>query len=56
MECAHDPCTCRVEAGGGFCSEVCGLGSVSGPFCGCGHAACETSPVGVDSVIEPGPL
>jgi hypothetical protein len=52
MKCAHEQCTCRVEAAGGFCSQPCGLGTQTGPFCGCGHANCESSPVGVDAVID----
>jgi len=52
MECSHEPCTCRVVEPGQFCSESCGLGTHIGPFCGCGHAECEASPVG--AVLEIG--
>lgn len=45
MECAHEPCTCQVIENAGFCSESCEMGTISGPFCGCDHAACQASRV-----------
>jgi hypothetical protein len=45
MECAHGPCTCHVPEVGEYCSEVCELGAISGPFCGCEHAICEMNRV-----------
>jgi hypothetical protein len=45
MECAHQPCTCHVPEPGEYCSEVCELGAMSGQFCGCEHATCETNRV-----------
>lgn len=45
MECAHEPCTCRVMEKGEFCSEPCELGTISGAFCGCDHAVCQSSRV-----------
>jgi len=45
MECAHQPCTCHVPEPGEYCSEVCDLGAMSGQFCGCEHATCETNRV-----------
>jgi len=56
MECFHEPCTCRVEEVGQFCSESCGLGIGNSPFCGCGHATCEASPVGADPLTLGGDL
>jgi hypothetical protein len=44
MECAHEPCTCQVTDGQTFCSEPCGLGTATGPYCSCNHAECEASP------------
>ena len=43
MECAHKPCTCRVLEPGETCSETCEQTTMSGEFCGCEHAVCETS-------------
>jgi hypothetical protein len=54
MECAHEPCTCRVASAADFCSESCGLGLPGSPFCGCEHAACEGSLVGEDPTLEVG--
>lgn len=45
MECAHEPCTCQVLELGELCSEACELGVMTGPFCGCEHAMCQTSRV-----------
>ncbi len=56
MKCTHEPCTCRVASAGDFCSEACGLGAHGTPFCGCGHAECEASPVGADPVTDAGPV
>lgn len=46
MDCMHEPCTCRDLTEDGFCSEPCRMGTGVGPFCSCGHADCEASPVG----------
>ncbi len=46
MVCEHEPCTCYIADGGLYCSENCRDGSEMGAFCGCGHAVCESSPVG----------
>jgi len=56
MECSHEPCTCRVVEAGQFCSESCGLGTHTGPFCGCGHAECQATRVGSDPFSDGGPL
>jgi hypothetical protein len=56
MECSHEPCTCRVVEAGQFCSESCGLGTQTGPFCGCGHAECQATRVGSDPFSDGGPL
>lgn len=44
MRCAHDVCTCLVTTGEKFCSEACGPGMSSEPYCGCAHTECESAP------------
>lgn len=45
MQCAHDPCTCQVEDGGGYCGPSCrtGISDAQSARCYCGHADCEAS-------------
>jgi hypothetical protein len=55
MECAHESCTCLVMEEGGFCSESCEVGTISGGFCGCDHAVCQASRVrapAIDHAID----
>lgn len=44
MECAHEVCTCQLGSGEEFCSDACSTNMGDGPYCGCGHAECESSP------------
>ncbi len=52
MQCAHDVCTCVVTETGEFCSEACELGTMTGGFCGCDHAACRASRLNAPAIDQ----
>jgi hypothetical protein len=43
-KCAHAACSCMVDAGKKFCSQICeDSKSVTHLSCHCGHAGCDES-------------